>query len=111
VVGTLDKQVVVGHGLTIAERGQRIAVRIKQGKIKIAGTGSVDALLVLKPVYLTCISMQAFCLRVWLPASVIFRRSLLVLPIGGFLTSWSGMAEPLLRLWIFQLYNLKFENQ
>src|ERR1035441_7246100 len=42
-------KVVVGHGLTIAERGQRIAVRIKQGKIKIAGTGSVDALLVLKP--------------------------------------------------------------
>jgi hypothetical protein len=49
VVGALDNHAVVGHGLTVAELGQRIAVRIEQGKVKIAGTGIVDALLVLKP--------------------------------------------------------------
>jgi hypothetical protein len=49
VVRALDNQDVVGKGLPVAERRERIAVRIKQGKIKIAGTGSVDALLVLKP--------------------------------------------------------------
>src|ERR1035438_4012365 len=43
VVGTLDNQVVVGDGLAIAESGQRVAVRIKQGKINIGGTGVVKS--------------------------------------------------------------------
>jgi hypothetical protein len=49
VIRVLDNHDVVGNGLPIAKGGQRIAVRIKQGKIKIAGTGSANALLVLKP--------------------------------------------------------------
>src|ERR1022692_2989081 len=49
VIRVLDNHDVVGNGLPVAKGGQRIAVRIKQGKIKIAGTGSTDALLVLKP--------------------------------------------------------------
>ena len=51
MIRALDNNDVVGHGLPGAERGQRIAVRIEQGKVKIAGTGIVDALLVVKPVF------------------------------------------------------------
>jgi hypothetical protein len=36
---------------------------------------------------LTCISMQAFCFMVWLPARTILRCLLFILPIGDFLTS------------------------
>ena len=49
MVGTPDNEAIVGDGLAVPEGRQRIAVWIKQGKIKIAGTGGLDALLVVKP--------------------------------------------------------------
>src|ERR1019366_3698769 len=47
--------------------------------------------------------MEAFCLRVWLPASVIFRRSLNALLVGGFLTIWTVMPDSLLGCRCFNL--------
>src|ERR1700676_2170084 len=48
-VRVLDNEDIIGDGPTVAKGSQRIAVRIKQGNIKIAGTDSVDALLGEKP--------------------------------------------------------------
>lgn len=49
VIRALDDKVVIGDCPAIAERGQRIAVRIEKGKIKIARTGVIDTLLLVKP--------------------------------------------------------------